>query len=104
MAGFSVSSEQIRCEEKEGLSLLHSHNRKVSSSGLPIWQGGGSCLSSNGCTTSPSFMVTSSPQETTYKEQTKKGSISYLSLGFIAYFAVAAGPFGVEAAVRAGGK
>lgn len=31
-------------------------------------------------------------------------SISYISLGFMAYFAVAAGPFGIEDAVRSAGS
>lgn len=31
-------------------------------------------------------------------------SINFISLGFIAYFAVAAGPFGIEVAVQSAGK
>lgn len=35
--------------------------------------------------------------------RSKKRTINYLTLGFIAYFAVASGPFGIEDAVRAAG-
>lgn len=35
--------------------------------------------------------------------RTKARTINHITLGFIAYFAVAAGPFGVEDAVRAAG-
>ena len=35
--------------------------------------------------------------------RTKTRTINHITLGFIAYFAVAAGPFGVENAVRAAG-
>ena len=35
--------------------------------------------------------------------RTKTRTINHITLGFIAYFAVAAGPFGVEDAVRAAG-
>lgn len=36
-------------------------------------------------------------------KRTKKRTINHVTLGFIAYFAVAAGPFGIEDAVRAAG-
>uniref|UniRef100_A0AAV1TW27 Amino acid transporter n=1 Tax=Peronospora matthiolae TaxID=2874970 RepID=A0AAV1TW27_9STRA len=39
----------------------------------------------------------------TKKGRTKTRTINHITLGFIAYFAVAAGPFGVENAVRAAG-
>ncbi|KAJ0391357.1 hypothetical protein P43SY_011104 [Pythium insidiosum] len=43
------------------------------------------------------------PRQDSGAHRRKARTINYLTLGFIAYFAVAAGPFGVEDAVRAAG-
>nr|CCA19062.1 Amino AcidPolyamineOrganocation (APC) Family putati [Albugo laibachii Nc14] len=71
----------------------------VSSNGLPI-----TSITNSVCPNKKDAMQCENrTSEKPYSKSQSKRSITPITLGFIAYFAVAAGPFGVENAVRAAG-
>ncbi|CAH0481212.1 unnamed protein product [Peronospora belbahrii] len=87
-------------DETNGLHLVPPSSADRSS--LKSWRNIPSPLSSH-CLLENQSEYDGIEVQTKKQSKTKARTINHITLGFIAYFAVAAGPFGVEDAVRAAG-